>query len=84
MLLDNAPSHPKKEELNLIDEQVQVDYLPSNVTPIIQPMDQGDISALKRNYKTSYLRELLAHELQDIASVNKFILKWSLFDVALC
>lgn len=43
LLLDNAPSHPNIEALNSIDANVEVQYLPKNTTPLIQPMDQGII-----------------------------------------
>ena len=49
LLLDNAPCHPSY--LSDIDENVKIVFLPSNVTSILQPMDQGAISALKMNFK---------------------------------
>lgn len=39
LLLDNAPAHPPAEELNAVNENVEVVYLPPNVTALIQPMD---------------------------------------------
>ncbi|KAJ8936903.1 hypothetical protein NQ318_010930 [Aromia moschata] len=62
LILDNAPAHPSSTELNEIDAQFFVVYLAPNVTSLIQPMDQGVISALKRRYKTMFLNELLAKE----------------------
>ncbi|XP_051161312.1 jerky protein homolog-like isoform X2 [Leptopilina boulardi] len=46
LLLDNAPTHPSAQELNLIDEKCTVIYLPPNVTSLIQPMDQGKWTVL--------------------------------------
>ncbi|KFD66801.1 hypothetical protein M514_20945, partial [Trichuris suis] len=43
LLIDNAPAHPSVEYLDAVDEFVTVKFLPPNVTPLIQPMDQGVI-----------------------------------------
>ncbi|XP_043461946.1 tigger transposable element-derived protein 2-like [Leptopilina heterotoma] len=40
LLLDNAPAHPSLSELNAVNENFKVQFLPPNVTAIIQPMDQ--------------------------------------------
>ena len=48
LLLDNCPGHP---DLNHIDPNVQVVFLPPNTTSIIQPMDQGVIATLKAFYR---------------------------------
>ncbi|KAJ8950691.1 hypothetical protein NQ318_012771 [Aromia moschata] len=47
LILYNASAHPSSTELNEIIPQFFVVYLPPNVTSLIQPMDQGVISALK-------------------------------------
>lgn len=80
LLLDNAPTHPAAEKLNLIDDKCQIVYFVPNVTSLIQPMDQGVISAVKRHYKTGFLRELLACQHEDKASALSFVKKWSVFD----
>lgn len=59
LILDNAPSHPPLEELNALNENVEVLYLPPNVTALIQPMDQGPISLVKKYYKKNLLRNLI-------------------------
>lgn len=78
LLLDNAPSHPSADELNTVDENVQVLYLPPNVTSLIQPMDQGVIEATKRIYKRSLARRLLLSD--DEVPVVQFMKGISLKD----
>lgn len=59
LLLDNAPSHPDEMLLKSDDGGISVKYLPPNVTALIQPMDQGVIASLKRNYRSSVLRKFI-------------------------
>lgn len=62
LLLDNAPSHPDKSTLISDDGLITVMYLPPNVTALIQPMDQGVISTMKRSYRTTLLKSLIEEE----------------------
>ena len=48
LLLDNAPGHPP--HISDLHPAVKVVYLPKNTTSILQPMDQGAISAFKAQY----------------------------------
>lgn len=59
LLLDNAPSHPDELLLKSENGNIFVKYLPPNVTALIQPMDQGVIASLKRNYRSSVLRKFI-------------------------
>ena len=59
LLLDNAPAHPSEEELVSEDGRIRVMYLPPNTTSLVQPMDQGIISVMKRRYVRRYLEEVL-------------------------
>ncbi|XP_033224185.1 tigger transposable element-derived protein 2-like [Belonocnema kinseyi] len=59
LLLDNAPSHPSLDELNAINENFQVLYLPPSVPALIQPMTQGLIATTKKLFKKDLLRRLL-------------------------
>ncbi|GFW15901.1 tigger transposable element-derived protein 1 [Trichonephila clavipes] len=45
LIVDNAASHPQLEHPN-----VQLVFLPPNTTSLIQPLDQGIIATLKKNY----------------------------------
>ena len=58
-VLDNAKSHPSEMLLRSNDGQIVVKYLPPNVTALIQPMDQGVIATVKRNYRSSILRKFI-------------------------
>jgi hypothetical protein len=48
LIIDNALGHPT----SVVDcgENIQVAFLPPNITSILQPMNQGVISALKSYY----------------------------------
>lgn len=37
--MDNCPAHPGEEEL--VSGDIKTIFLPPNVTPLLQPMDQG-------------------------------------------
>ena len=59
LILDKVPSHLSAEELNAIDENFEVIFLPPNFTAIIQLMDQSPISGTRKNYKRNLMRKLL-------------------------
>ena len=80
LLLDNAPTHPFAEELNEIDPNGRVMYLPPNVTSLVQSMDQGVISALKRRYKTGFLYEMLFRNHTKNAEFVQSVKKWSILN----
>ena len=78
LILDNAPSHPNLDELNAINMNFEVVYLPPNVTPLIQPMNQGLISMTKKLYKKELLKRLLFNE--KLQKVENFLKNLSLRD----
>lgn len=47
LLMDKAPSHPKVDVLNGVDKNFQDMFLPTNVTALIQSMDQRVINKMK-------------------------------------
>lgn len=59
LLLDNAPSHPPAAELKTLDGKIFVIYMPPNVTPLIQPMDQNVLRLTKLFYRKSLLNSLI-------------------------
>lgn len=59
VLLDNAPGHPNPESLERSPGRFRVKYFPANVAPLIQPMDQTVIAALKTNYRRMILADLI-------------------------
>lgn len=78
LILDNAPSHPDANEL--VSDGIRTIFLPPNVTPLIQPLDQGVLETLKRNYKKRLLRNLL-EKLEDGLSVTNALKLITLKDV---
>lgn len=78
LLLDNAPCHPSAAELNGIDDCCKVVVLPPNVTSLIQPMDQGVIEAMTKEYKNVLLRQLLLAECQDEQAISDFLKTWTM------
>lgn len=79
LIIDNAPTHPGLDVLNKIDGNIQVMFLPPNVTSILQPMDQGVIEKMKRIYRKQMLRRLLLAE-RDEESVLQFVKNLTLKD----
>lgn len=74
LLLDNAPGHP--QNLCSEDKQIFAIFLPPNVTPLIQPMDQNVIQAVKLHYRKNLLKKIVASETLDIsAEIKKINLK---------
>ena len=64
LLLDNTPCHPASEVLEKEAQlagcpEFKIMYMSPNVTPLIQPMDQGVIEKMKRMYRKEMLRKLL-------------------------
>ena len=94
LFLDNCPAHPSADQLISEDGSIRVMYLPPNTISLVQPMDQGIISALKRCYIRRYLDKVLvmlederdmmedtrgAHTLANIKAYN---IKSALFNLA--
>lgn len=81
LILDNAPCHPPVDELvkETSEGKIWVLYMPPNVTPLIQPMDQNAIKLVKLHYKNSLLYRIIGSD-DDILSVLK---KLNLYDAAM-
>ncbi|CAH1995279.1 unnamed protein product [Acanthoscelides obtectus] len=62
-LLDNATGHPLDLASN--DNKISVLFLPPNCTPLIQPMDQHFIQAIKLFYRKK-LFEKIVESLKDV------------------
>lgn len=80
LILDNAPCHHPVDELvkETGEGKIWVLYMPPNVTPLIQPMDQNAIRLVKLHYKNSLLCKIIGSE-DNIISVLK---KLNLYDAA--
>ncbi|XP_067134499.1 jerky protein homolog-like [Centruroides vittatus] len=76
LLLDNCPVHPPADNLVSDDGKIKVMYLLKNTTALIQPLDQGIISAFKTNYRREMMKSLLASDIDvNIFSFKKMNLK---------
>lgn len=60
LLIDNATSHPA--DTMLVKGDIKAIFLPPNVTPLLQPMDQGVLQNIKLYYRKMLLRTLIEEE----------------------
>jgi hypothetical protein len=65
LLLDNCRAHPPAEELRTSDGMIFVMYMPPNLTPLIQPMDQNALRLTKLYYRKSLLSHIVSEEVGD-------------------
>ena len=56
LIIDNCTAHPHVEQL----ASIELIFLPPNTTSHTQPMDQGEIRALKAKYRSLAVRKLIA------------------------
>lgn len=75
LLLDNAPSHPPEEELKTEDGLIFAVFMPPNVTPLIQPMDQNILRLTKLYYRKSLLSSIIAADENVGEALKKLNLK---------
>ncbi|XP_043472627.1 jerky protein homolog-like isoform X3 [Leptopilina heterotoma] len=75
LILDNAPCHPDLKELNSINKNFTIEYLPPNLTPIIQPMARGLTLQTKKRYKQNLLKSALFSSLGTVNYLSKFNLE---------
>lgn len=74
LLIDNAPSHPNEAELTTEDGKICAMFMPPNVTPLIQPMDQNAIKITKLHYRNSLLASIAATQSDLLQSMKKITL----------
>lgn len=81
LLLDNPPAHPLDEDLQSIDENFTILYMPPNCTALIQPMDQNVIQNIKVKYKKKLLLQVFAQqELESECTVSDILKKTTMKD----
>ena len=73
LILDNCAAHPNENELVSDDGKIVAKFLPPNVTPLIQPMDQGVLVCIKRLYRKYILRDLVSQSELSIVDFLKSI-----------
>lgn len=69
LFLDNATSHPSDDEL--VCGNIKAVFLPPNVTPLIQPMDQHVLQHLKLSYRKKLLRQILEDKDETLSLIEK-------------
>ena len=52
LLLDNCSAHPK--DLDFMDPDIAIKFLPANTTSVIQPMDQAVLCCVKSYQKKNF------------------------------
>lgn len=60
LLIDRSTSHPSDQFLRSDDSFFFCQYFPAKVKALIQPMEQGVISNMKRNYRRDLLIDLIS------------------------
>ena len=76
LILDNCRAHPPSNVLKSEDGGIFALFLPPNVTPLIQPLDQGTIYALKCRYKSKFVRR----HIRGGSNFKEFLSNFELFD----
>lgn len=69
LFIDNATSHPSEGEL--VCGNIKAVFLPPNVTPLLQPMDQNVLQYLKLSYRKKLLRRILEDEDETLSLIEK-------------
>ncbi|XP_045464241.1 jerky protein homolog-like [Harmonia axyridis] len=75
LILDNAPCHPPAEELRSSDGIIFTVYMPPNVTPLIQPMDQNILRLTKLHYRRSLLSQIVSQKENITDALKRLTLK---------
>lgn len=83
LLIDRSTSHPSDQYLRSEDGFFFCQYFPAKVKSLIQPMEQGIITNMKRHYRANLLTELIAKN-QTISEFQKTLtLKEAIRGIAL-
>lgn len=53
-IMGNMSTHPSVDVLNPINEEFKVMFLPPNVAPLIQPLDQGGHRKIEENAQETH------------------------------
>lgn len=81
LVLDNCRAHPPESEL--VSGNIFCTYLPANVTPLIQPMDQGVIQNFKCKYRGMFVQKLLSSDCSVKDFQRDFNIKDAIFTAAI-
>nr|XP_029711555.1 tigger transposable element-derived protein 2-like [Aedes albopictus] len=75
LLLDNCTAHHFEDELCSDDGRINVIFLPPNVTPILQPMDQHIIQTIKLKYREKLHQEISFSSIDSAVHLKSINLK---------
>lgn len=75
LFIDQSSSHPSEELLKSQDNQIFCYFLPKNVKNLVQPMEQGIFSNLKRNYRRELVIDMIKSQLLPSEFHRKIMLK---------
>ena len=82
LLLDNCSTHQK--DLDFMDPDIAIKFLPANTTSVIQPMDQAVLCSVKARAKKSFYLRLFEYVEQRPESCktafNEFVKKYTILD----
>lgn len=78
LIMDNAPCHPAEQEFNAVSDFCTVLFFPRNVSPLLQPTEQGIVEKLKKCYKAMLLTKIIAEDLSQ--GVEKVLQAHNLLD----
>ncbi|XP_068094973.1 jerky protein homolog [Hyperolius riggenbachi] len=77
LLLDGSRTNPPAEEL--VDGNIFVRYLPSHLTSLVQPMDQGVIQNLQMFYRRDFMRKMINADDTVVEFQKRFNLKDAIY-----
>ncbi|XP_067617374.1 jerky protein homolog-like [Eurosta solidaginis] len=75
LLINNAPSYSPEDELKSEGGCILARFMPPNVTPLIQPMDQNAIRITKLYYRNSILASVAAKGFKLLEALKQITLK---------
>jgi hypothetical protein len=80
LLIDNAPSHPPEDDIQHVDPNFRVLFLPPNCTALLpitllQPMDQNLIQNIKVSYRKNLLHYISHKDNNMVQLLKSFNLK---------
>ena len=78
MFLNNCSAHPSEDELISADGKITAKFLLTNVTALIQPMDQKVIESIKRVSRKSIVRDIVS---QSTFTIHDFLKRFDMIKV---
>ena len=80
LLVNRAPVHVVLDETKAKLNCVQVEFLPANTTPVLQPCDAGVIYSFKCHYKSLFIQNWIKAYSNVQNRVKKKLVLYSIYD----